>query len=208
MTVHDKIFRVSQFLLRLYFSLFFRIDVRGTEFVPRRGKLLFAANHVSGYDPPLVGCVIPRVVYFMAKKELFRHPLLRALLRFYNCIPVDRGEFGLSTLKKIEKLLSQGAGVLLFPEGTRTKSGQMGRPKLGLGMLAARNRADIVPIFIQGLFGVRGSVVRRPGVTITFGPPLEIEPFLENGKVGKELYNVISNAAFESVQRLQLRNGH
>lgn len=189
------IFRFLQRLVRIYFTLLFRVEVRGAENIPRRGRLLIACNHVSGYDPPLVGCVIPRVVYFLGKKELFDIPGLAQLIRFTNCIPVNRTDFTPATLKEIEGVLQNEEALLLFPEGTRTRTGQPLPWKAGLGLIAARCGADILPARIEGLFGVRGSLLQRPRVGITFGTALPVAPFLENGAGGKELYAQIAAAA-------------
>jgi len=193
--VKRAIFRFLQWLVRVYFRLLFRLEVRGTENIPRRGRVLIASNHVSVYDPPLVGCVIPRAVYFLGKKELFDIPGLAQLIRFCNCIPVNRADFTLATLKGIERVLQNEDALLLFPEGTRTRTGKPLPWKAGLGMIAVRNQAGIVPVHIENLFGVRGSLFKRPRVRIIFGKILEIAPFLHPQAQGKELYAQIAAAA-------------
>jgi 1-acyl-sn-glycerol-3-phosphate acyltransferase len=196
------IFRLSQWIVQIYLRLFFRIQVEGKEHIPRRGKLLLAANHVSAYDPPLVGCVVPRVLYFLAKKELFRNPLLGALLRFYHCIPVDRSGFSHTTLRQINRLLSAGEAILLFPEGTRSRSGQVERGKNGVGMIAAMNQANVVPVRLEGLLGVRGSLLRRPRIKVVFGPALSIIPFMQNGRADKEIYQKITAAVLDRIRAM------
>jgi len=192
--VKQAIFKLMQWLVQLYFRLQFRVEVRGRENVPRRGRVLIVANHVSGYDPPLVGCFVPRMVFFLGKKELFAIPGLAQLIRFCNCIPVDREVFSIATLKQIERVLAREEALLLFPEGTRTRNGQPLPWKAGLGMIAARNHADLVPVYIENLFGVRGRIWRRPRVRLTFGRVLLVAPFLQNGRPGKELYTQIAAA--------------
>ncbi|MDZ7288519.1 MAG: 1-acyl-sn-glycerol-3-phosphate acyltransferase [candidate division KSB1 bacterium] len=194
------IFRVSQFIVRIFFRLLFRIEVQGREHIPRRGKILLAANHVSAYDPPLVGCFVPRVLYFLAKKELFHNPLLGALIRFYRAIPVDRHDIGHTTIRRINELLAEGEAVLLFPEGTRSRTGQIGAPRSGVGMIAAMNNTDIVPVRVDGLFGARGSLLRRPRIKIMFGPVISVGPFLQNGTAPKEVYREIANAVFARIR--------
>ena len=196
------IFRFSQFLIWLYFSFMFRIEVRGADQIPRRGRLLLAANHISGYDPPLIGSVIPRVAYFMAKKELFRNPLLGALLRFYHCIPVDRAELSPSTIRRVSGLLQHEQALLMFPEGTRTRTGAMLELKAGIGMLACATRSNIMPVRIDGLFNVRGSFRKRPKVTVTFGQPVDITPYLQNGRAGREIYVAIAAQVSERIRSL------
>ncbi len=196
------LFRFSQWLVRCWFRAQYRIAVIGQERIPRTGRLLFAVNHVSAIDPFVVGSHVPRVLYFMAKKELFEHPLLAPLVRFYNCIPIDRAEFSLSSMRRIESLLQQDDAVLLFPEGTRTKTGRLLPLKQGVAMIAARNHADIMPVYIDGLFRVRGSLFKRPAVRITFGEIVPIAPFLQSGSVGKEVYGEITARVEERLLRL------
>lgn len=197
------IFRFSQFLVRAYFTLLFRIEVRGQANVPRTGKIMLAANHISGYDPPLIGCLIPREVYFMAKKELFRNPLLGNLLRFYNSIPTDRSGTSLPTIRRVEELLAKGHAVLLFPEGTRVRSGRLGKLKAGVGMLAARNRVNVIPVRIDGLHQKRGLGLRRPRVEVVFGKAVEVAPLLQNGAPDKECYAAIAHAVNAGIEALQ-----
>ena len=196
------LFRFSQWLVRCWFRSRYRIEVLGQERIPRKGRLLFAVNHVSAVDPFVVGCHVPRVLFFMAKKELFEHPLLAPLVRFYNCIPIDRAEFSLSSMRRIEKLLQQDEAVLLFPEGTRTKIGKLAPLKSGVAMIAARNQADIMPVYIEGLFRVVSSIFKRPRVRITFGEIVPIAPFLQNGSAGKEVYGEITARVEERLMRL------
>lgn len=195
------LFRFSQWLIRCYLASRYRVEARGLDRIPRKGRLLFAVNHVSAIDPFIVGCRVPRVLFFMAKKELFEHPLLAPLVRFYNCIPIDRAEFSLSSMKRIEKLLQQGEAVLLFPEGTRTKTGKLAPLKNGVAMIAARNQADIMPVYIDGLFRVTGSIFKRPRVRITFGEIVPIAPFLQSG-ASKEVYGEITTKIQEMLMHM------
>lgn len=195
-------FRFSQWLVRCWFRAQFNIEVAGQERIPRKGRLLFAVNHVSAVDPVIVGGFVPRVLYFMAKKELFEHALLGPLVRFYNSIPIDRAEFSLSSMRRIEKLLQEDEAVLLFPEGTRTKTGKLGPLKTGVAMIAARNQADIMPVYIEGLFRARGSIFSRPAVRITFGEIVPITPFLQNGSASKEVYSEITARVEERLKTL------
>lgn len=196
------LFRFSQWLVRFWFRAQYRIEVAGQERIPRKGRLLFAVNHVSAIDPVIVGGFVPRVLFFMAKKELFEHALLGPLVRFYNSIPIDRAEFSLSSMRRIEKLLQEEEAVLLFPEGTRTKTGKLAPLKTGVAMIAARNQADIMPVYIDGLFRVRGSIFKRPHVRITFGEIVPIAPFLQSGNASKEVYGEITARVEEMLQRL------
>jgi len=196
------VFRFTQCLFQICFRFLFRIQVEGRENIPRRGRLLFAANHVSAYDPFVIGSLVPRALYFLAKKELFRNPVFAAVLRFLHAIPLDRREVAHNTIRRVNELLAKGEAVLLFPEGTRTRSGQMGASKSGVGMMAAVNQADIVPVRVEGLFGKRLSLRRRPRVKIIFGSVISVAPFLQNGTATKEIYRQITAAVFERIRAL------
>jgi 1-acyl-sn-glycerol-3-phosphate acyltransferase len=197
------IFRFLQLAFQMYLRLRFRIQVQGREHIPRRGKLLLAANHVSGYDPFVIGSLVPRAMYFLAKRELFQNSLLGAMLRILlHAVPVDRRDIGHATMRRINQLLAGGEAILLFPEGTRSRSGQIGEAKAGVGMLAAMNAADIVPVRVEGLFGAAGSLVRRPRVKVIFGPLLAVAPFLQNGMATKEVYREIAAAVIDRIRTM------
>lgn len=197
------VFRFLQLAFQAYLRLLFRVQVQGREHIPRRGKLLLAANHVSGYDPFVIGSLVPRGLYFLAKRELFRNPLLGAVLRvLLHAIPVDRRDLGHTTVRRINELLAAGEAILLFPEGTRSRSGQIGEGKAGVGMLAAVNQTDIVPVRVDGLHGARGLLWRRPRIKVVFGPVLSVAPFLQNGMAIKEIYRQIAAAVLEQIRAM------
>jgi 1-acyl-sn-glycerol-3-phosphate acyltransferase len=197
------IYRMAKFFVWLYLHAMFRFRVNGRHHIPRRGGILLAANHVSAYDPPAVGCVIPRPAYFMAKKELFDNPAKNMIMKVARCIPVDRGDIGHMTVKRIGELLRDGQAVLLFPEGTRSHSGELGKVKEGVGMIAAQNNVDIVPVHVAGLFKVRGSIFRRPRISITFGEPVRVSSIVaEFGQQGRDLYRKIAAAVFDRIREL------
>jgi 1-acyl-sn-glycerol-3-phosphate acyltransferase len=191
-----------QYVFQMYCRLLFRIHVQGRENIPRRGKLLLAANHVSAYDPFVIGSLVPRVLYFLAKKELFQNPLLAVVMRFLHAIPLDRHEVAHTAIRRVNQLLANGEAVLLFPEGTRTRSGQMREGKAGVGMMAAVNQADILPVRVEGLFGKRGSLLRRPRVKIIFGAVISVAPFLQNGAAPKEIYREIAATVLDRIRAL------
>ncbi|HEY6050516.1 MAG TPA: (d)CMP kinase, partial [Thermoanaerobaculia bacterium] len=100
-----------------------RYRVVGREHIPRKGPVIIACNHISFWDPPLVGAWVPRTLHYLAKQELFENRVFGAMLRAYNCIPIQRGPQARSALRGAEGVLDRGGAVLIFPEGTRSKSG-------------------------------------------------------------------------------------
>jgi len=153
------------------FGLLTGWDVRGREHIPREGGLLIASNHISFWDPPMVGSALPREVHFLAKEELFRTPGLGWLIRSLNSIPIRRGVADLSGLARALEVLRQGEALLLFPEGSRMRDGELHPPRPGVGMMAVQADVPIVPCYISG--SNRPSRWWRRGVKVRlwFGRP-------------------------------------
>jgi 1-acyl-sn-glycerol-3-phosphate acyltransferase len=131
-----------------------------------------ACNHISFWDPPLVGAHVPREMHFVAKAELFHNPLFGALIRSCNSIPIQRGAKARSGLRGAEEVLTAGGAVLIFPEGTRNKSGQLLEPRAGVGRLAAATRSPVVPACITGSNQIRRSMRRQVRIRISYGAPV------------------------------------
>ncbi len=169
--------------------------VTGRENVPMEGPVIIAPVHVSYLDPMLVGCTAPREISYMAKQELFKNPLLAALIRSLNTFPVRRGENDSAAIREALRLLQAGRALLVFPEGTRGDGEALGQVQAGLMMMAKRTGAPIVPI---GLFGThkawpRGQKrMRRHRMAVHFGRPFRLEEL--GPKPGREDFS----AALES----------
>jgi 1-acyl-sn-glycerol-3-phosphate acyltransferase len=179
----------------------FRLRVVGAEHVPRTGPLLLAANHVSVFDPPVVGAAAPRPLQFMAKAELFSVPGLGRLIRRLNAHPVLRDGADASALRHALLLLREGKALLVFPEGTRGVEGRLGQGRPGAGMLAAHSRAPVVPVYVRGTGAVlpRGATrPRRAPITVAFGPPLHF-----GAERGKQRYQEISDEIMAGIVRLK-----
>ena len=141
---------------QLFFLVYFRMARIGRRHVPRHGAAIIAANHRSFFDPFLIACLVRRPMYYVAKRELFEiHPLLNVLLRNLGAFPVDRGHGDQDTIATAKDLLARGELVLIFPEGTRTRPGPLGRPRRGVGRLALETGAPIVPVAIIGTEAIR-----------------------------------------------------
>lgn len=175
--------RIGYFLIsasaRLLLKLLFGLRVHGIEHVPRQGRLLLAANHQSYLDPPLMGGIVPREIHFMAKRELFNKPLLGGLIRYCNALPVSRSGQDLEALRTAEKLLQKEQAILLFPEGTRSKTGQFLHPSGGIGLLAKQTEAPVLPVYIRGTRGAWKRLLRRQPIQVYFGLPLERKAVVE-----------------------------
>ena len=126
------------------------LKVEGLENVPQEGALLVAGNHVSNWDGLVLAAALNRPVYFMAKAELFRNPLLAKLLYGLYVFPVERGKGDLQAIRTATQYLNEGKALGIFPEGTRNRSRDLSKVGGGLGFLACRSEAMILPVAIAG----------------------------------------------------------
>ena len=172
------LYTVGRFLSRWIGRIFFALSVEGEEHIPQSGPVILAPNHVSYLDPVVVGSCVRRRVHFMAKKELFRNPLIGWFLRGLQAYPVTRERVDPSTLKRTLSLLAAGQVILMFPEGTRGDGRALAPAKPGIAVIAARTGAAVVPVFHWGTEKVlpRGSRrVRWAPLRVRFGAPLRLD---------------------------------
>jgi 1-acyl-sn-glycerol-3-phosphate acyltransferase len=193
-------------LIRLVGRFFFRLRIVYSERMINNGPVILASNHESYLDPPLVGSVADRAIFFLARKTLLAGPFFGWLLPKLNVIPVDQEGNDRSALKALIRILKAGEGTLVFPEGERTLDGHM-RPALpGLGFVIAKTLAPVVPMRI---FGAReawprgsGRVRFRP-ITVVVGKPIyftaaDLQP------PGRELYARLSQRVMDAIAALSL----
>ncbi|MBP1576090.1 MAG: 1-acyl-sn-glycerol-3-phosphate acyltransferase [Oscillospiraceae bacterium] len=155
------------------------VRVEGLENIPDH-HVLICANHRGLLDPFFIVSFLEDVPFFMAKDELFHIPLLKDFLRYAHAFPVKRGESDLASVQESVRLLKEGKNLLVFPEGTRSRSGDMLPPKTGVSLLAARSGCDVLPVAIC----YRNNKKRfwNP-VTVRFGPVIKNEELkLKEGK--------------------------
>ncbi|MGE7601415.1 lysophospholipid acyltransferase family protein [Peribacillus sp. NPDC097675] len=152
----------------------YRVKTLGKENIPKEGGVLICANHIDNLDPPVVGMTSPRDIHFMAKEELFHAPLLKGILPRVNAFPVKRGNSDRESLRKGLKLLKEGKVLGLFPEGTRSKTGELQEGLAGAGFFALRSEAAIVPCAIIGPYRFL-----RP-LKVVYGPPIDFKEYREN----------------------------
>jgi len=168
-------FYLSKFLCWLLFRVVYDLKVTGQEHVPATGPVILAANHLSYLDPPLVGVACPRRVTFLAQAELFHNGLLGAYMRSVHVIPLKRDEGDLSAIRAATIQLALGEAITIFPEGGRQLSGQLGRAKRGVGFLAMKAKAPIVPVLLQGTFQAlppHATWLRPSKIRVAFGAPI------------------------------------
>ena len=170
--VQPLVYWTVRAVLQPALHLWFRLRRTGREHIPDGGVIL-ASNHRSFLDPFVVGCCLRRPIYFMAKSELFQNRLIAWLLNCLGAFPVRRGQSDEESVQTSLALLERGEAVVIFPEGTRHRSGPLHEPRRGVGRLALESGAPVVPIAIAGTERARrGWLVRPVRVDIRCGRPL------------------------------------
>jgi 1-acyl-sn-glycerol-3-phosphate acyltransferase len=147
----------------------YRTEVIGLEHFPKDGGVLLCTNHIHNFDPLVVGTTAPRPVHFMAKEEIFKVPVLGNIVRKCNAFPVKRGMGDREALRAGLKVLKDGNVFGLFPEGTRSKTGEIGKGLSGAGFFALRTEADVVPCAIIGPYKSFGKL------KVVYGKPIAME---------------------------------
>lgn len=156
-----------------FFLVYFRMQRIGREHLPASGPLLLASNHRSFLDPFVIGTLVRRPVYYMAKRELFEKRWQAWALNALGAFPVDRGAGDAAAMDTARAILERGDCVVVFPEGTRIRRGPLGEPKRGVGRLALETGAPVAPVTVIGSDAVRrGWRIRPRKVRIRVGPPL------------------------------------
>jgi 1-acyl-sn-glycerol-3-phosphate acyltransferase len=159
-------------------GLYWRLRLRGpVDAVPRRGPLIVAANHSSFLDPWWLGMAFPRLVRFLITEDWFRrNPAWNAFFKAYGCVPVRRGNPS-ATVDAVCEVLERGEVVGIFPEGRISTDGKLQRFRSGIGRIAARSGAPVMPVGIRGAFASlrKGQRVPRPArVSIHLGRPVRL----------------------------------
>ncbi|MDR0819918.1 MAG: 1-acyl-sn-glycerol-3-phosphate acyltransferase [Endomicrobium sp.] len=171
MQVKEKssiLFLTGRQMFRVMFSLFYRWHIEGVDNIPQSGGAVIAPNHIGFFDSMLTGSAIKRPVYFMAKKELFDIPVLGWIIKQTNAFPVKRGIQDIAAMRNTFSLLKDGRLLLIFPEGTRSKDGRIGKARAGAGMIACNAQVPLIPAKIENT----NMMLKFKQIKIKFGEPV------------------------------------
>ena len=207
----NPVYRIGWTSFRVMYATYFRWRVWNAKRVPESGAVILASNHASFLDPPLVGAGLHRECTFLARETLFRFAFTRWLLTKWQAVPIDRDGSSASGMKRILEALNRGRAVILFPEGTRTRDGQLQKVRSGVGLIAAKTDAPVVPVRVWGTYEAYGRNVKFPKpkrVAVKYGEPLyfrELRAEAQNcSKVRlKEIYQQIANEIMEAIAKLE-----
>ena len=178
-------------VMRILLRIFYRYKCSGSEFVPRTGPIIIVANHQSNFDPPIVGTVMcDRPSLGIARDTLLDSKVLGAYISAFGVISIKRGESDMVAIRRALKELAAGRCVMIFPEGTRTQTGEMGKFQRGLWLLVKKSKAPVLPIGIDGAYEVypMGSKPKLRGwIEAAAGKAIDAEYLLGMGEeVGTE----------------------
>jgi len=159
---------IIYFLLYPFFKIFYKIKVYGRENIPKNRSIIVAANHLSYFDPVIISLATKRPVAYMAKEELFHVPILSQIIQILGAFAVNREKLDISTIKSAKAILTTNWIMAMFPEGTRIKTGKIGKIQKGFVYLAKTTGADILPI------GIVGSNTFCEKIVVRIGKPFSV----------------------------------
>lgn len=182
-----NLYPIGKKMVKTILTPLYRIQIIGKENFPQEGGVVVCANHIDNLDPPVVGLTSPRDIHFMAKEELFHAPILKQLLPMIQVFPVKRGMSDKKAIRTAMTLLKEGRVVGLFPEGTRSKTGEVGKGLAGAGFFALRTDAAVVPCAIIGPYKPF-----RP-LKVVYGKPIDFSVYREQKISAEEATDIIMN---------------
>lgn len=196
---------------RALYRFYFGWRVFNPERVPVKGPVILASNHASFIDPPLVGSGIKRAINYLARESLFRFPVLGWVLHHWQAVPVDREGGGAKGLKAILDRLLAGGAIILFPEGTRTRDGNVQPARSGIGLTVIKSTAPVIPVRVFGTFEAYGRHMRFPRprrVAVKYGNPLLFEELRAEAKTCskqrlKEIYQEVADEIMAAIAKLE-----
>jgi 1-acyl-sn-glycerol-3-phosphate acyltransferase len=195
--MRNFLYLLAKFIGFFVYNLFFSIEIKGRENFPKRGGFIVASNHLSYLDPPTIGYVCPRKLYFFAKSSLFKIKVFSNLIKLLGAIPLEREtEISLSLRKGLE-ILKKGEGIVIFPEGTRSKDGLMKEGKPGIGFLAIKSNAPVIPVKLEGTdkaLPPDGKFIKIKKIKVIIGKSIYFE---------KESYKKVSEEVMRKIKNLK-----
>ena len=168
-------YRIITTFVRINMKLFWRLEIVNSERLDQIGDCIIAANHISAFDPPFIGSIIPTEIHYLAKSELFKNMLFGAFLKYLNCIPIKRGRIDKAAITMVKLVLRKGHSILIFPEGTRKSN----KVKSGIGKFAIDARKDICPILVENSTEFWNCFLGKKRLRIIIGEKIKADTFAE-----------------------------
>ncbi|MDR0401893.1 MAG: 1-acyl-sn-glycerol-3-phosphate acyltransferase [Endomicrobium sp.] len=185
------LFLIGRKIFKFIFTFFYRLNISGLENIPSKSGSIIVSNHLSFFDPPLIGSAINRPIYFMAKKELFDVPILNFLIKRTHAFPIERNKQDINGMKNAIFILKNGHLLLMFPEGSRSKNSKIGKAKAGAGMLACNTQLPLIPVKLKNT----NLMLKFKRLEVKFGMPI-----YPPKKFTKHDYIVLSQKALDIIK--------
>jgi 1-acyl-sn-glycerol-3-phosphate acyltransferase len=187
-------YRFSRILFNILFHTLWPLRIEGAHHIPRQGAAIIVSNHLSMIDPFVVGYAANRLVSFMAKQELFRVPIVRRWISGLGAFPVDRSRQDPAALRTALTLLKKGELLGMFPEGTRSTTGEMLELRAGAARLAARSRTPIIPVSVSNTNRALppGKLLRPARIAIRVGAPFELAELYDRNDKGEAMERALT----------------
>lgn len=190
------LYSVIRKLFVIYLKIFNQWKIIGVDHIPQEGPLVIVANHVSLWDPIIFACSVKRPIRFIGKEELFKIPLIGRIFYWLRAFPVKRGQPDRNALKTATKILNNGEVLGLFPEGTRSKTGDLLPFHPGAALFALRTNAPIIVMYIQGS-KTTFPLTLRGRIKVIIGEPLYFKDLYDKKLTSEDLTNVTSQLMAE-----------
>src|SRR6478752_4669808 len=200
-------FKTAQAICRVFTSVYFDLKVWGIEHVPRTGGVLLVSNHQSFLDPILLGVRLPRSLSYMARSELFEvNPVFTWLIRSLGAFPVRQAGSAAGAIKEAVERLQEGRALNIYPEGSRTETGEIGPMEKGVALVIRKAKVPVVPVAIDGSYEAwrKGTTVFRPHpIRLLYGPPMDLAD-----KRPDEIVGTIDRTIRGLFEQLRARRSH
>ena len=186
-------------IMRLWFAIMFKVEIKGKENVPAEGNAIICCNHYSNYDPFAAAIYLDRLPRYIGKKELFENKILAYLLKEVRVFPLDRkAAMDMKAVKTGLKILKDGEILGIFAEGTRVKEGEHVDAKGGVALFAMKGNANVIPCAISGKYKFRNKI------TVEYGEPLTLDEF-RGQKLTAEVMGEITDVVMGKVEEMKVK---
>jgi 1-acyl-sn-glycerol-3-phosphate acyltransferase len=193
-------------LVRPFFSSLFKFQVFGAKNIPNNGGVLLMTNHVSFVDPIFLGAAVNRNLRYMARSTLFKPGIIEWFLLNMSAFPVNRGAPDRRAIRQALKFLEDGELLNIFPEGTRSHDGNtLGKALAGVGFIAYKTSAPVVPVFLSGTQHVlprKAKIPKLAKVAVYFGKRLDMDQYRKD-KASRETYERIGEDVMARIAELK-----
>lgn len=184
-------------VLRRLFSVTFNVEIDGIENIPCDRTFIVAPNHLSNFDPPVLGVFMPMQMTYMAKDTLFKVPLLGGIIRALGAFPVKKGKSDIAAVRTAIKILRENKCLVIFPEGRRSRTpGVLGEGKQGAVLIALKAKVGILPVGIDADYKFRGRV------KINIGKYIDLSEYYDEKISGAELQQITDNVLMPAISEL------